>query len=385
MEKQVKRIISLRFSLFLYMCVALIAAQLLYTISLALIESTMLGLMSPTPDALAFKAGNSISVWTTRPMPSGDSEISNQALFDALRMLRSICPVIIFGLCMVLATYLFYRIKLKKSFDVLTVGIDKIAKQELDFTMYSDSADELGQLCNAFEQMHGQLAKSFQALWASEENQHSLYRAFAHDLRTPLTVIKGNNEIIELVAVKNNDWAKVIDAVTVSNQAISRIETYADQLRKLDRIDELIANVTEVDLRAFFDDYASQAHILANSYQKKLHISLYQSGVVAIDQDMMARILDNLLSNALRHAKQNVWMTILLNQHQLTLTISDDGDGFSGEALVHATDPFFTTDKTNHIGIGLTIADRLLSRVNSSLQISNIPERGAEVKFVLKV
>lgn len=385
MEKQVKKIVSLRFSLILYMCAALIAAQVLYSVSLVFIESAMLSLMSPMPDALAFKAGTTISVWTTKPMPPGSSEISNQALFDALHMLRSICPVIIFGLCIVFAAYLFYRIKLKKSFDMLTVGIAKIAKQQLSFNLRSDSADELGQLCNAFEQMRIQLAKSFHALWQSEENQRNLYHAFAHDLRTPLTVIKGNNEIIELVAAKNNDWTKALDAVAVSNQAISRIETYADQLKTLDSIDALTANVTEVDLQVFFHEYGEQAHVLAASYQKTLHMSLEQSGIVAIDRDIISRILDNLLSNALLHARQHVWITVSLNQQQLTLIISDDGHGFSREALVHAIDPFFTTNKIKHMGIGLTTADRLLSRVNGSLQISNRPDGGAEVRILLKV
>jgi signal transduction histidine kinase len=385
MEKQVKKIASLRISLFIYMSIALIAAQLLYTLALTLIESVMLGLMSPTPDAIAFKGGRNIAVWLSNPMPSGSADISNQALFDALRTLRSICPVVIFGVCIVIATYFFYRIKIKKPLDSLTMGVEKIAKQELDFTMRSDLADELGRLCNAFEEMRSQLAGAFHSLWASEENQRSLYRAFAHDLRTPLTVIKGNNELIELVAAKNNDWAQATEAVTISNQAIGRIETYANQLKSLDSIDDLVPNITKIDLRDFIDVYGKEAQTFAASFQKKLHISLQQSEAVSSDGDIIIRVLDNLLSNAFRHARQVVWLNIALQGSGLTITVSDDGEGFSGEALVRAKEPFFSSDKSKHMGIGLTIADRLLSRLNSALQISNRSEGGATVKFILEV
>lgn len=113
MEKVKEHPFSLRVILFLYMGGALLLAQFIYSLSQAWIESAMLGFMSPSPDAIVFKDGQYISFWNTQSMPSGGTEIINPSAFDTLNSLRSVSPVLIYGICILIATYLFYRLHTK--------------------------------------------------------------------------------------------------------------------------------------------------------------------------------------------------------------------------------------------------------------------------------
>lgn len=345
----------------------------------------MLGYMVPSPDAIVFKNGQYISFWNTAPMPSGGTEIINPVAFDALNSLRTALPVVIYGICIMLATYLFYRHRMKKPLEMLNRGIERISRQELDFALESPCGDELGRLCRAFEKMRGQLADTFQALWISEENQRSMNRAVAHDLRTPLTIIKGNNEIIQFVAAKNDNWQEAISAAASSDHAIARIERYADQLKTLDSIDQLTLDRQLVELRQFAEEYGQQARILAGVYGKDLTIACGATAEVCLDGDVLARVLDNLLANALEHAAQSVWMEFVYRPGAVEIAITDDGAGFCGEALTLAARAFYTTDKTRHSGVGLTICEKLLGRMGTTLQLSNRDCGGAGVRFFLPV
>lgn len=69
---------------------------------------------------------------------------------------------------------------------------EEIGKQNLDFSTACRENDEIGALCNSFESMRKELKTAFQTVWEEEKKNDELFRAFAHDLRTPLTILKGN-------------------------------------------------------------------------------------------------------------------------------------------------------------------------------------------------
>lgn len=383
MEK-IKKNFSLKITLFITVFLAIIAAQLLLTVSLYFIDNAMMEQMNPKPDAFVYK-GDTLVVINYGPIPSGDIEITDPPVYGTLVLMRSISPVAIYGLCLTIATILFYRIKLKAPLKILNEGVEKIGNKELDFNIASKSNDELGQLCDAFEIMRMELSQAFQALWASEENQKSLYRAFAHDLRTPLMVIKGNNELIEYVAAKNGNWDQAIQSVWASNDAIGRIERYANQLGELESIEEMPVNRKETDLGVFADKYRSQSKLVATNFEKEIEIICNGEGIISLDPDLVLRILDNIIMNGLEYSKSKVVLKFELNDNNLDISICDDGPGFSAEAIKHALNPFFSTNKAGgHMGIGLTVSQKLLNKMESALSIQNLTE-GTEISFSLVV
>lgn len=363
--------LSIRKTLFLFVGIAVIIAQLLYMSALSFIDNTMLNYMDPKPDAFVYKGGNLVAI-NYGPAPSEGVDITDINAYDTLKTLRTISPILIYGLCLVISIAVFYHLKLKKPLKILNTSVQKISKKELDFQISNTSNDELGRLCIAFENMRYELSSTFQALWKSEENQRSMYRAFAHDLRTPLTIIKGNNDIIELVAYKNNDWNQATQSARISNDAIKRVERYADQIKALESIDDLIINSKNTILIDFVDSYRQQAEMLASTMSKQVQIHYDNNADINIDTDMILRVLDNLLCNGLEYSNEAVIIFFEYKNNKLNISINDDGNGFSDEALLHAFNPFFSTNKSgNHMGIGLTISFRLIDKLNGTLTIEN--------------
>ena len=91
-----------------------------------------------------------------------------------------------------LAAVLFYRNKLKRPLTILKEAAEKISAQELDFSVAYAAQDEMGNLCRSFEEMRQALQQNNRLMWQQMEERRRINAAFAHDLRTPLTVLKGD-------------------------------------------------------------------------------------------------------------------------------------------------------------------------------------------------
>ena len=89
------------------------------------------------------------------------------------------------------AVFLFYRSKLKRPIRELTLASERIAENCLDFRVTYENKDEMGALCMGFEKMREQLAINNRALWRTIEEEKMLRAAIAHDIRSPLSVLKG--------------------------------------------------------------------------------------------------------------------------------------------------------------------------------------------------
>lgn len=380
-----EKIKSIRISLLLYVGFSLLAGLLCYIMVLTIIDHTLLDLLNPRPEAISFVAGRNIFI----NFEDGNKDIPNiinPRLFDLIKLFRTISPIIIFSFCIIIGVILFYRNVMQKPLTMLNIGITKISAQDLNFSINFETKNELGQLCEAFECMRQELSQTFQSLWVSEENQRNLYRAFSHDLRTPLTIIKGNNNNIEFVAVKNNDWKLALQAVRLSNHAIERIELYTEQLRKLESLDDWQYNPQNTDLNGLTELIVQQATVICNQYNKQITCSIDVHGQAHVDTDMLQRILDNLLMNARLYAHQTVYLTIKRDQQKLFFAVSDDGPGFTPEAIKQGIAPFYSSRRIDgHAGIGLTISQKLLEKFPSTLYIRNTKSEGAHVSFTLLV
>ena len=135
------------------------------------------------------------------------------------------------------------------------VASDKIAHNDLDFAIDCDSGDELGQLCASFETMRATLADNFSQMWRQVEERKALNAAFAHDLRTPLTVLKGYNEMLQA----SEDPKTRKTAATMGKQ-ISRMENYVSSMSHLRRVEDAQPDCRPTGLRqlaAFLYDGAA--------------------------------------------------------------------------------------------------------------------------------
>ena len=279
------------------------------------------------------------------------------------------------ALCIIIAALLFYRNKLKRPLVELKAASEKISNNDLDFSISYESKDELGRLCASFEIMRSALANNFAGMWRQVEERKQLNAAFAHDLRTPLTVLKGYDEMLQT----SSDRITQETAVTMGKH-ILRLERYVDSMSKLQRLEDAQPVYAEVLWQEFFAALEENAYILCSKGSKKL---LFQNRVTSkqliLDRSFVSQVCNNLISNAIRYADTTIALSVEETDGRLLLTVTDDGKGVSKETLIKAANPYFTEEKNHaeHFGLGLYICKLLCEHHGGYLELKNL-DNGAK-------
>lgn len=313
---------------------------------------------------------------TTAPMSKQDERII---------ALLEIFPVIAVpaysALCIIASVLLFYQNKLKKPLTELRAASEKISNNDLDFSIEYDSKDELGQLCTSFEIMRTTLARNFSEMWRQVEERKQLNAAFAHDLRTPLTVLKGYNEMLQ-----TSEHIQTRETAATMGKHISRMETYVSSMSNLRRMEDTQPEYKLISLHSFLSSLYESAKIVCAQNEKTI---LLQNEVsvpqLSIDSSFVSQVCNNLISNAVRYAQNTVTLSFALQNGSLLLSVSDDGKGFDKNNLHKVTAPYFTeeTDHSEHFGLGLYICKLLCEHHGGYLKINNI-SNGAKVSALFK-
>ena len=130
------------------------------------------------------------------PLPSPTA--SQQRILAILNIVQTLSCILFPVGGLIVSVFLFYYLKLKQPISCLQNGIMRIQNNDLDFSLPILSNDEMGQLCAAFEEMRSELLKSNRLLWQQAEERKRLNAAFSHDLRNPITVLKGGVICIDI-------------------------------------------------------------------------------------------------------------------------------------------------------------------------------------------
>lgn len=375
---------SLYISLLLYFSFGLLASQLVYSGLNSYVNERILDLMNPRPASVFYKNDTQIVVYRDEETDATPA-ISDQKQFHTLRIVTKVLPVFTYGLGILLTAYVFYVRKLKLRFALLRSGIEEISRNNLDFSVECKGNDEITALCSSFEIMRRDLKMTIESLCEEEERQSNLYRAFAHDLRTPLTVLKGNTDVIRYLIAKDEvNKEEILEILDISNEALGRIELYTDALKELKDVEQWDNNAREIEVGQIVQLVRKQYVPLAKERGKELVVQCKSGGSCRIDMMWLQLILDKILENAVRFAEQTITVQMENEAGRFLVEVLDDGAGFNKEAIQKATDMFYSTDKARgHTGIGLSVVEKLLSRMNSSLRIENL-EKGAKVSFCIE-
>ena len=260
--------------------------------------------------------------------------------------------------------FLFYEEKLKKPIDELSTATEKIAAQDLDFSVDYRADDELGELCGSFEQMRAALRENNERMWQMLTERRQLQASVAHDLRNPIAIIKGHAEYLRLNIEKGRlSSEKILSVSDNIGDAAVRLEHYTESIRTLNHLEDLEVERAEVEFSELFGSI--RGDFAAMSKQSGIVIRFEENvgeRVLDLDRQALYRILENLIGNALRFAEREITVKFAYDGGKLFVTVSDDGRGFSDKVL-RARDRYFVTDKSDssHSGLGLTIC-RILSR-----------------------
>lgn len=288
------------------------------------------------------------------------------------------------GIGLVLMASVFYKFKLKKPLEILMNASEKISVNDLGFYISYDSRDEMSELCRAFEKMRSQLESNFKAHWRLSEERKQLNAIFAHDLRTPLSIMKGYIEFVTTyLPQKRISEEKLLDMIKTMETYILRMERYVEAMNSIQKLDNLPINKQDIEidtLIAFLDESSSR---IADQSGKSLEsCRSADSKILFVDMDLVMQVSENLVANGARYASSQVKVDYSVCNGIFSITVTDDGSGFSDEVLRKAVLPFYrggAPEANEHQGLGLYICKVLCEKHQGGLQVANSTRSGGKV------
>ena len=297
-------------------------------------------------------------------------------------------PVLFITIGIGVTATIYYQKKLKIPIAQLQNGVEKIQEDNLDFHVEYNEDDELGELCCSMEKMRSELWQKQKALWESLEQRKLLNASVAHDIRTPITVLKGYLDYLEKMIPQDKlTEDMLLDTVSSMQGAVNRLEQYVDCVRDVEKIENIEIEKRPENVKRLLDEMRSNVQQLETNKEILISSNIMTMDEVRLDKSVLFRIFENLLQNALRYAKKQVRINISQKKDFLILTVEDDGNGFAGKDLEKAATVFYSSDKEGqHFGIGLSICRILCEKHGGLLSISNNKnKRGACVTAKLNI
>lgn len=278
------------------------------------------------------------------------------------------------ALGMRIAGALFDRWKLKPPIEALLSGMERIRNHDLDFTIPEVSGDELGQVCAAFETMRAELLKTNRELWRQAEERKRLNAAFAHDLRNPVTVLKGTVKLLRQNGTADSEALDRLEVYTL------RIERYIEAMSGVQRLEQLPVERKHTDLALLRQELEETAALLAPGLERSF--TGLERGTAELDHGLFLTVAENLINNAARFAQSGLWVSLTRDGEMLRLSVKDDGHGFPAELLQTGPKPFGKLDgEAAHFGMGLYSSQLLCRKHGGDLHLENRPGGTAEAFF----
>ena len=218
------------------------------------------------------------------------------------------------------------------------------------------------------------------------EERRLMQASVAHDLRNPIAVIEGYTEYLENV-LKGGEMnrEKTVRIAQNLGAAAKRLEQYTESVRLLNLTEETQLDRKTVMAEKLASDIAEDLSLLSEQNGISLQItSLLPRQEIQVDAAVLYRVLENILNNALRFAKQKIQLGFFLEGRKLTVVITDDGCGFPPEILNGIEKKLLAADGDGHMGIGLSVSRLLCKKHGGKLELSNTPG-GARVKIFVSV
>lgn len=282
---------------------------------------------------------------------------------------------------------------------VIPLGRMKIATQNikegnLDFELEIETDDELGQLCQDFEEMRIRLKDTASAKMEYDKRSKELISNISHDLKTPITAIKGYVEgIMDGVADTPEKMDRYIK--TIYNKA-NEMDLLINELTLYSKIDSnrIPYNFSTVLVNNYFDDCAIDLRIDLEARGIEFDYLNYVEGDVKIiaDVEQLKRVINNIISNSAKYmdkAKKKINLRVKDVGDFIQVEIEDNGKGIGTKELPYIFERFYRTDasrnsSTGGSGIGLSIVKKIIEEHGGKIWATSKEGTGTVMYFVIR-
>ncbi|WP_017813965.1 HAMP domain-containing sensor histidine kinase [Paenibacillus shenyangensis] len=265
--------------------------------------------------------------------------------------------------------------RFRNSLKALTRITHHIQNQDLDFTEKKSGIQEFDDVAQSLIEMRDALKQSLENQWKTEKTKQEQIAALAHDIKIPVTIIKGNAELLSL-SEQDEKQQMYTNYILGAGE---KIEQHVRMLILMSKTESrLTLSKEEVPLSEWIEEVLSNTRAYAGckdiSIQQQIECS---EASVYLDPQLLHRALMNIIANALDHTPEGASMELEIHCkcQQLSIIITDRGPGFTAEALEKATELFYRGDKSRttsgHYGMGLTFAEYVIKLHRGTLQLQN--------------
>ena len=290
------------------------------------------------------------------------------------------------AVCVILTTK--FSKNLRVQLTPLFEATEQVAQQNLDFEVGHSKIREFEDALCSFSNMKDNLKISLEKQWHAEQLQREQIAALAHDLKTPLTVIQGNIDLINETEL-DDEQRLYADYITESSSQISiYIKTLIDISRTVAGYQ---LHLEETDISDYMGQIEAQANSLCLTKGICLHMEKEADlGALKADKLLLERAIMNVISNALDYSPPlgTIYVTTKKVEHFLHISTTDEGTGFTSEAIHHAQEQFFMGDKSRtsnmHFGMGLYITNSIIKQHDGQLILSNSKKTGG-AQVIIKI
>ena len=308
-------------------------------------------------------------------------------LFPKFERMYLILFFIIF-VVIVINNALHFGRKLKKQLKPVLEEINQIQNKELNVERKHSKIKEFNDILLALYDMETALSQSLKKEWETEQNRKSNISALAHDIKTPLTVIKGNSELI----LEEDNIAEIYQLTDIINSNSDKIERYIKLL--IDETNNTLTggNEEQITLTALIDGIIKASEVICNLNGIELitHNKVFEVNMI-INKDLVERAVLNLVQNAIEHTNSRKMIKLYFEclENKLVISVEDFGKGFTSEALKYAKNQFYTEKSERsqeHYGLGMYFASNVAEKYNGGITYYNKPDQtGSVVVFEIKI
>jgi signal transduction histidine kinase len=312
------------------------------------------------------------------PQPSADFP-------SPLSLSQAMGRFLLWGVVLAIAIALLFTFFLSRRISApvkaLSLAAREFGQGDLSRRVQLKDKGEMGELAESFNSMASELERT-------EELRRNMVADIAHELRTPLSNIRGYIEAI-------HDEVKKPDAETINiiDQEASTLSQLVNDLQELS-----LAEAGELKMLCQPEEFSSLINQVVTSLQNQAQIKGITVSVnlppgplvVNIDHNRISQVLRNLLQNAVAHTAQGNSITVAVVQegNRVEVSITDTGEGIPAEELPNIFERFYRVDKsrtraTGGSGLGLTITRRLVEAHGGQINVQSELGKGSRFSFTL--
>lgn len=276
----------------------------------------------------------------------------------------------------------------------LTKATHSIRDGELDFSIQPEGALEVRELCEDFEEMRKRLKQANEESAKFDQENRELISNISHDLKTPITAVKGYVEgIMDGVADTPEKMDRYIRTIYTKANEMDHLINELTFYSKIDT-NRIPYNFNTISVDDFFGDAADELQMELE--QKKVRFSyvcrVEKGARIIADAEQIRRVISNIISNALKYmdkAEKHIDMRVIDCGDDVQIEIEDNGRGIAAKDLSHIFDRFFRTDSSRNSGqggsgIGLSIVKKIMEDHGGRVWATSREGEGTTMCFVLR-